>query len=43
MKEIEREKNKVQKITNARKRYWFEKFYWFISTDGYLVISGRDV
>lgn len=21
---------------------WFEKFYWFVSTDGWLVISGRD-
>ena len=21
---------------------WFEKFYWFVSTDGWLIISGRD-
>ncbi len=21
---------------------WFEKFYWFVSSDGWLVISGRD-
>ncbi|KAM3137697.1 hypothetical protein pb186bvf_010117 [Paramecium bursaria] len=41
-KEIEKEKNKVQKVQNARKKLWFEKFYWFISTDGYLVISGKD-
>jgi len=31
------------KIQGIRKKYWFEKFYWFISTDGILVISGRDV
>jgi predicted ribosome quality control (RQC) complex YloA/Tae2 family protein len=29
-------------ITKARKRYWFENFFWFISSDGYLVVAGRD-
>lgn len=36
---------KVQTITNinkARKVYWFEKFFWFISSENYLVIAGRD-
>ncbi|KAG5894542.1 hypothetical protein JTB14_026830 [Gonioctena quinquepunctata] len=35
----------VQTITNinrARKTYWFEKFFWFISSENYLVIGGRD-
>lgn len=35
----------VQTITNinkARKTYWFEKFFWFISSENYLVIAGRD-
>lgn len=35
----------VQIITNinkARKTYWFEKFFWFISSENYLVIAGRD-
>ncbi|ERL92434.1 hypothetical protein D910_09748 [Dendroctonus ponderosae] len=35
----------VQTITNInklRKGYWFEKFYWFISSENYLVIAGRD-
>lgn len=35
----------VQMITNinkVRKVYWFEKFYWFISSENYLVIAGRD-
>jgi len=30
-------------INKARKQFWFEKFNWFISTDNYIVISGRDV
>ncbi|KAF6212306.1 hypothetical protein GE061_012828 [Apolygus lucorum] len=30
-------------ITKARKTCWFEKFLWFISSENYLVIGGRDV
>ena len=26
-----------------RKQMWFEKFVWFVSSDGYLVLGGRDV
>ncbi len=26
----------------ARKSYWFERFHWFISSENYLVLSGRD-
>ena len=34
--------NKCNKIVNNnRKVLWFEKFNWFISSDGYLVISGK--
>ena len=29
-------------LLQARKVYWFEKFYWFISSENYLVIGGRD-
>lgn len=29
-------------ITKARKTQWFEKFFWFISTENYLVIGGRE-
>ncbi|XP_034241273.1 nuclear export mediator factor NEMF homolog [Thrips palmi] len=35
----------VQVLTNiskARKTFWFEKFFWFISSENYLVIGGRD-
>ncbi|GAB4824054.1 hypothetical protein N2152v2_011100 [Parachlorella kessleri] len=26
----------------ARKPYWFERFHWFISSENFLVLSGRD-
>lgn len=29
-------------ITLRRKRFWFEKFYWFITSENYLVLGGRD-
>ncbi|XP_012257148.2 ribosome quality control complex subunit NEMF homolog [Athalia rosae] len=32
----------IHSINKARKVYWFEKFYWFISSENYLVIGGRD-
>lgn len=40
-----REVEKVQTtrtIRPKRKPYWFEKFYWFITSENYLVIAGRD-
>lgn len=30
-------------INKIRKPFWFEKFLWFISTEGFLVIAGRDM
>ncbi|KAB5544616.1 hypothetical protein DKX38_012728 [Salix brachista] len=32
----------VATISHMRKVHWFEKFNWFISSENYLVISGRD-
>lgn len=29
-------------IQQIRFVHWFEKFNWFISSEGYLVLSGRD-
>ena len=29
-------------INKARKVFWFEKFFWFISSENYLVVAGRD-
>ncbi|KAK2930045.1 hypothetical protein FoTM2_010385 [Fusarium oxysporum f. sp. vasinfectum] len=38
-KGLKQEKALLQPI---RKPMWFEKFVWFISSDGYLVIGGKD-
>ena len=32
----------IAQIKKVRKTYWFEKFFWFISSDNYLIIGGRD-
>ena len=41
-----RAKVKDVKVKDAikliRKTYWFEKFYWFITSENFLVLSGRD-
>ena len=29
-------------LAKVRKRFWFEKFYWFLTSEGFLVIAGRD-
>lgn len=37
------ESQKIKKNLNAiRHVYWFERFNWCISTEGYLILSGRD-
>ncbi|KAL1835730.1 hypothetical protein VTJ49DRAFT_6155 [Mycothermus thermophilus] len=36
---LKREKRVLQPV---RKQMWFEKFLWFVSSDGYLVLGGRD-
>ncbi|KAI1379706.1 fibronectin-binding protein A N-terminus-domain-containing protein [Hypoxylon crocopeplum] len=38
-KGLKQEKPVLQPI---RKQLWFEKFLWFISSDGYLVLGGKD-
>ncbi|KAK3994971.1 ribosome quality control complex subunit 2 [Cladorrhinum sp. PSN332] len=38
-KGLKQEKPILQPI---RKQMWFEKFIWFVSSDGYLVLGGRD-
>ncbi|KAK9139129.1 hypothetical protein Scep_008810 [Stephania cephalantha] len=32
----------VAAISHMRKVHWFEKFNWFVSSENYLIISGRD-
>ncbi len=34
---------KIVKKVPAPKQKWYEKFRWFVSSDGFLVIGGRDV
>ena len=48
MQELESKKEKInlektkQNKLKERKREWYEKFRWFISSEGFLVIGGRD-
>ena len=44
VKEIETKKLATKKklIGISRKRFWFDKFYWFLSSENYLVISAND-
>ncbi|KAM5235656.1 ribosome quality control complex subunit NEMF [Ctenodactylus gundi] len=41
-KQTLKEVQMVTSIQKARKVYWFEKFLWFISSENYLIIGGRD-
>ncbi|EME81343.1 uncharacterized protein MYCFIDRAFT_114319 [Pseudocercospora fijiensis CIRAD86] len=38
-KDLKQEKDVLRPV---RKQFWFEKFIYFISSDGYLVLAGRD-
>ncbi|MBU0471640.1 MAG: DUF814 domain-containing protein, partial [Nanoarchaeota archaeon] len=38
-KEVVPEKPIIRKI---KKKEWYEKFRWFVSSDGFLIIAGRD-
>ena len=35
-------KQEKQVLRPVRQPFWFEKFTWFLSSDGYLVVGGRD-
>ena len=35
-------KQEKEVLRPVRRQHWFEKFYYFISSDGYLVLGGRD-
>src|SRR3989344_3556599 len=45
--EMKKEKDLIKKAgqekLKQRKTEWYEKFRWFISSEGFLVIGGRDV
>ncbi len=38
----EEEKEKESAKLSLRKKEWYEKFHWFISSDGFLCIGGKD-
>lgn len=39
---LAKEKLEQSMLHAIREPFWFEKFAWFLSTDGYLVLGGRD-
>ena len=41
-KQVSLAKEEQQPLAKRRKREWFEKYRWFRSSDGFLVIGGRD-
>jgi len=41
-KQVKIVKEAQQPLAKRRKKAWFEKFRWFHSSDGFLVIGGRD-
>ncbi|TPX37091.1 hypothetical protein SmJEL517_g00927 [Synchytrium microbalum] len=40
--ELKTTQKQVPTITKVRKPFWFEKFLWFISSENFLVVGGRD-
>ncbi|MHA1786352.1 MAG: ribosome rescue protein RqcH [Candidatus Helarchaeota archaeon] len=36
------QKLKAEKIQKKRKKKWYEGFHWIISSDGFLIVGGRD-
>ncbi|MEM0480729.1 MAG: ribosome rescue protein RqcH [Candidatus Aenigmatarchaeota archaeon] len=40
--EIKVEEEKPKEKAEKEEKKWFEKFRWFISSDGYLVLAGKD-
>ena len=41
-KKIRKKEEQIKAVKVNRRIQWFEKFYWFISSENYLVISARD-
>ena len=38
----QKNKPKEKKLIKKRERKWFEKYHWFYTSEGFLVVSGRD-
>jgi hypothetical protein len=41
-KDLKQAQSSTSSIRTIRKTYWFEKFAWFISSENYLCVAGRD-
>ena len=41
-KDKEKEKSGGMQFVLKRKKHWYDRFKWFISSDGFLVVGGRD-
>ena len=41
-KEKKEDKSKGVEFVLKRKKHWYDRFKWFISSDGFLVVGGRD-
>ena len=39
---IEKEMPKIEAPKKLRKKHWYEKFHWFFTSDGFLVLAGKD-
>lgn len=35
-------KNETDSLKAIRPKFWFEKYFWFVTSDGYLCLAGRD-
>lgn len=35
-------KQETESLKQIRNKFWFEKFYWFITSEGYLCLAGKD-
>jgi len=46
LKDLEAKKEKLaleeKEVMPTRNKEWYEKFRWFVSSDGFLIIGGRD-
>ena len=34
--------NQAKNLTKIKRKLWFEKFHWFVSSENFLVLAGRD-
>lgn len=39
---FKKEKKELEKIKTKKQKKWYQKFHWFISSDGFLCVGGRD-